>query len=79
MEEAKSGKMIKFRTSDDQEVIALERLFKRSSYVSGFLDDNSDPDEIIHLPEITKATFEMVIKYFENSLVFITNDSERPA
>jgi hypothetical protein len=22
---------------------------------------------------------EMVIKYFENSLVFITNDSERPA
>ena len=66
MEETKSGQLLKFQTSDGQDVLAPRKLFERSITVKNLLDDNPESDEPIPLPEITKATIEKVIEYLKH-------------
>lgn len=65
MEEAKSGQMIKLRTSDGQEVTAPLKIFSRSSHINSIID-GGDIEEDIPLPEITKETLDKVITYLEH-------------
>jgi hypothetical protein len=66
MEEAKSGQIVKFKTSDDQDVSAPIKIVNRSVTIKAMIDDNFDFEDAIPLPDITKETFEKVLVYLEH-------------
>ena len=63
MEEAKSGQIVKFKTSDDQDITAPIKIVNRSVTIKAMIDDSFDFEDAIPLPDITKETFEKVLVY----------------
>ena len=66
MEEAKSGQIVKFKTSDDQDITAPIKIVNRSVTIKAMIDDSFDFEDAIPLPDITKETFEKVLQYLEH-------------
>ena len=66
MEEAKLSQLVKFKTSDDQEITAPVKLVIKSVTINAMIDENFDFEDFIPLPEITKATFEKVLVYLQH-------------
>ena len=66
MEEAKSGQMVKFKTSDDQDITAPLKTVNRSVTIRGMIEGDFDYNDAIPLPEITKETFDKVLLYLEH-------------
>jgi hypothetical protein len=58
--------MVRFKTCDDHDVLAPKDLVSRSSTIQGMIDLDPDLSDPIPLPEITKTTWERVIKYLEH-------------
>lgn len=64
--EQTSGQMIKLRTSDGELTLESKDLMVRSMTIKGMIDDTTDLEEEIPLPEITKQTLVYVIDFLKH-------------